>query len=313
MPVVPETTIVVATRDRATRLGATLQRLCDLPERPDVVVVDNGSRDGTPEVARGVDPRIRVVALGRNLGAVARNVGVAAARTPYVAFADDDSWWAPGALDRAAGHFRHHPRLALIAARALVGPAERLDPMARWMAAAPLGTDPDLPGPNVLGFLACATVVRREAFLAVGGFDPVVFVMGEESRVAYDLAAGGWGLAYCDDVVAHHHPSPGAADPTARRALALRNRVLTYWLRRPLTAALAETAALLRDDDPAARLAAGPLLARVPRALARRRAPHPGVERALARLDAEEGAAGYTPLPAVPARTPTPAAASSTR
>ena len=65
------------------------------------------------------------------------------------------------------------------------------------MAAAPLGRDPDLPGPSILGFLACAVVVRRSAFLDVGGFDDVVFFGGEEERVALDLAAAGWGLATC--------------------------------------------------------------------------------------------------------------------
>ena len=43
-----------------------------------------------------------MVALPVNAGAVARTTGVRHTTTPYVAFADDDSWWEPGALDRAA-------------------------------------------------------------------------------------------------------------------------------------------------------------------------------------------------------------------
>jgi hypothetical protein len=92
------------------------------------------------------------------------------------------------------------------------------------MAAAHLGRAPDLPGPSILGFLACAVVVRRSAFLAVGGFDDVVFFGGEE-RVAPDLAAAGWGLAYVPDLVVHHHPSSDR-DVRARVAREVRNRVL---------------------------------------------------------------------------------------
>ncbi|WP_205862602.1 glycosyltransferase family 2 protein [Planosporangium thailandense] len=303
-------TVVIASRDRAVGLERTLARLRALSERPSVIVVDNGSTDGTRERLARAFPEVRVIPLERNLGAVARNVGVAAADTPYVAFADDDSWWADGALARAEALLDAYPRLALIAARTLVGPSERLDPMAAFMAAAPLEGADDLPGPSVLGFLACAAVVRREAYLAVGGFDPVVFFMGEEARLAYDLAAAGWGLAYCADVVAHHHPQPGG-DRGRKRALAARNRALTAWMRRPLRVALAETAPLLRNavTDPVARTALGQFAVRLPRALRGRRAADPAVEAALARLVAAEARHGYSPDAAGAAGAPASTAA----
>jgi GT2 family glycosyltransferase len=285
-------TVVVATRNRITGLTRTLGRLADLPDPPQVLVVDNGSTDGTPEQVSRSFPRVRVLALSRNEGATARNRGVAAARTPYVAFADDDSWWAADALPRAGALFDRHPRLALIAARTLVGPAGRLDPMSAFMATAPIGAPPDLPGPAVLGFLACAAVVRREAYLACGGFDPVVFFMGEEARLAYDLAAAGWGLAYCADIVAYHHPAAGC-DPVPKQRLAARNRALTAWMRRPVRTALLDTTALVRTAgrDADVRTLAS-FAARLPRALLHRRAPQPPVEATLARLAAAEHDAG---------------------
>ena len=225
-----DVTVVVATRDRCAQLATTLPRHAPAP----VILVDNGSTDGTPDLVAARFPHVSVLALGSNRGAPARNLGVAAATTPYVAFADDDSWWAPGALALAARLLEKHPRLGLVAGRVLVGREERLDPMSAHMADAPLGVEPDLPGPSVLGFLACAAVVRREAFLACGGFDDVVFFLGEEERLALDLAAAGWGLAYCDDVVAHHHPDLSASrDPGGRAVQQARNRVLTSVLRRP--------------------------------------------------------------------------------
>ena len=221
-------TTVVATRDRWPDLQQTLPR----HEGP-VVLVDNGSRDDSAALVRRHFPQVEVIALERNRGAVARNIGVRAAATPYVAFADDDSWWAPGALDRATALLDAHPRLALVAARVLVGDQERLDPVCAQMARSPLPRPVDLPGPAVLGFVACGAVVRRSAFLDAGGFDPVVRFFGEEERLALDLAAEGWGLAYVDSVVAHHHPSSNRPASTSRRALGVRNELLTAVMRRP--------------------------------------------------------------------------------
>jgi GT2 family glycosyltransferase len=184
-----------------------------------------------------------VVGLRRNLGGAARTVGARLANSPYVAFSDDDSWWAPGALSRAAELLDRHPRLAVLAARVLVGPEERLDPVCYQMAHSPLPPADDLPGPSVLGFIACGAVVRRVAFLEVGGFDVRLGVGGEEELLAVDLAARGWGLAYVDEVVAHHHPSP-SRNPSGRRRVQVRNALWSAWLRRPLGGAARQTAHL---------------------------------------------------------------------
>jgi GT2 family glycosyltransferase len=222
----PDVTVVVASQNRRADLLATLPR----HEAP-VVLVDNASTDGTVEAVRSTHPDVTVLALDRNHGAHGRTMGVARAGTPFVAFADDDSWWAPGDLTRAVELMRAHPRLAVLNARILVGPEKRLDPVCREMADSPLGTPPDLPGPALLGFIACGAIVRTEAFEAVGGFDPVVRFPGEEERLALDLATAGWGLAYVDSVTVHHHPSPQRHSPARRQVAIWRSRVLTAVMR----------------------------------------------------------------------------------
>jgi GT2 family glycosyltransferase len=224
--------------DRVTTVVISLNRRDDLlrslPRHPGpVILVDNGSTDGTVQAVRAAYPQVDIVELPANVGATARNVGVQRAETPYVVFADDDSWWADEARDRLADLFDAHPRLGLVAARILVGPQDRLDPASAEMAASPLPPSQDLPGVPVLGFVACGAAVRREAFLEVGGFDPVVFFPGEEERVALDLAAAGWDLAYVPEVVAHHHPSVVRSTSSARELLILRNGILTAVMRRP--------------------------------------------------------------------------------
>jgi GT2 family glycosyltransferase len=134
-----------------------------------------------------------------------------------------------------------------------VGPEERLDPLCGELAASPLGTPPDLPGPALLGFIGCGAMVRTEAFLAVGGFDPVVRFPGEEERLSLDLAAAGWDIAYVDSVTVHHHPSARRHDRAARQAAVLRSRVLTAVLRLPLRDVAATVRAAVRAGTPGRR------------------------------------------------------------
>lgn len=234
-------TVVIATRNRRDDLLHTLMKLRELASDCPVIVVDNGSRDGGPAAVRARFPEVTLIELADNRGAAARNLGAREASTPYVAFADDDSWWAPGALARAARHLDAHPRLALVAARIVVGREGRVDPTCEAMSQSPLPIDGPLPGPAVLGFVACGAVVRRRAFLDAGGFSERLLIIGEEELVALDLAAAGWSLAYADDVVAHHHPSP-SRDRRRWLRLRVRNGLWTTWLRRRGAGVLSGTA-----------------------------------------------------------------------
>ncbi|GAA4689562.1 Glycosyltransferase, GT2 family [Promicromonospora umidemergens] len=228
-------TVVVASRNRRADLLASLP-----VHRAPVILVDNASTDGSPDAVEAACPDVRVIRLPRNVGAVARTVGVRAATTPFVAFADDDSWWAPGSLHDAAAVLSDHPRLGLVCARILVGPEERTDPVSELMAASPLPQDASVPGEALLGFVACAAMVRRSAFLAAGGFDPVVRFPGEEERLALDLAAAGWAMSYVKEVVVHHHPSPSRQPPAARQHGIARAATLTALMRLPWRDAVGE-------------------------------------------------------------------------
>lgn len=190
-PMIP--TVVIVTRDRRANLLHTLGLLEELPERPPVVVVDNGSTDGTPAAVRSRHPSVLLIEPGVNLGAGARTIGARRAQGRYVAFCDDDSWWAPGALTRAGELLDANPGVGLLAARIIVEPRGEVDPTCLAMADSPLRAEPGLPGPPVLGFVACGAVVRRSAFLAAGGFEPRFGVGGEETLLSIDSrpAAGG--------------------------------------------------------------------------------------------------------------------------
>lgn len=104
--------MVVPTHDRAHLVVQTLrsilsQRDVDL----EVVVVDDGSSDGTADIIRSLgEPRLRVVRnqVARRLVA-ARNRGLSEARGQWVAFCDDDDLWAPGKLAAQLGALKAEP------------------------------------------------------------------------------------------------------------------------------------------------------------------------------------------------------------
>lgn len=278
--------VVIVTRNRVRQLCANLPRHLSLPERPRVVVIDDGSNDGTAEVVRARFPGVEVISLTASRGAVARNVGLDAVAEPYIAFSDDDAWFAGGTLRRAAGILDAHPRLAVLNPHVLVGTSQRLDPVCAEMARSPLPSAPGQPGHPLLGFIACSVVVRREALREIGGFCERLRVGGEEKLASWDLAAAGWQLSYVPELVAFHCPPPPAAG-TRRQVQTLRNDLWTNWLRRPLVPAWRASLRDLRRAGSAGTglRALGEAMAGASWVLRKRRPCPPGVEHLISLLE----------------------------
>ncbi len=284
-------TVVVLTHNRARELERCLEHLRQLPEQPHIIVVDSGSTDGSIARLAPAFTGVDWVRCEKNLGAAARNEGVARVRTPFVAFCDDDTWWAPGALRLAADLLQAHPRLALINAQVLVGSAGRPDPRCELMARSPLDAH-GLPGPALLGFMAGAVVMRSAAYREAGGYEARLFLGGEEALLGLDLSVRDWRMAYVKDVVAHHAPSP-VRDPQQRRILLARNRFWIAWLRLPWRSAWSESRAVWREA--CAQKLLGPALAAalrgLPWVLRNRRPLPPEVHEMHQRLHGEPGRA----------------------
>ncbi|MFE9099673.1 glycosyltransferase family 2 protein [Actinomadura geliboluensis] len=238
-------TVVVITRDRRQSLLAMLARTRRITEDAPVIVVDNASRDGTADAVAAEFPRVALLRAPGNLGAVGRNLAADHVRTPYIAFADDDTWWDPDAPSRAADLLDAHRRLAVVTGRILVEPGGREDPIVPELRHSPVPGPAWLPGPALGSFLAGASMLRTEAFREAGGFSARLWLGGEEELLSADLMALGWQLCYAEDVVVHHEPSP-LREPHLRRRHGIRNTLWFTWLRRPLPAAARRTARLLR-------------------------------------------------------------------
>jgi|SRR5579859_31773 len=279
-------TVVVITHNRRAELHRTLGMLAALPERPPVIVVDNGSSDGTAAMVRRCFPQMTLIPAQHNLGAVARNLAVRRVTTCYVAFCDDDTWWEPGSLATAADALDRHRDVAAVTARIVVEPGGQDDPITGELACSPLPGRPGLPGPVLLSFLAGASVLRCQAFREAGGFSARLWLGGEEELLAADLVTRGYLLCYLPSATVHHQASK-LRDPARRRWLGIRNTLWFTWLRRPPGAALRRTAELAvtvpRDRVSAA--AFGTAIAGLPWVLRERKPLPPRVEAQMRLLD----------------------------
>lgn len=113
--------------DEATTLGPLLEECrrvlgADVGVRWTVLVVDNGSRDGSPEIAAGAGAEVLRCAR-RGYGA-AVDAGLRAARTPWVLYADADGTYDPRDACRLLAHARAHPGTELVVGSRLAGPIE---------------------------------------------------------------------------------------------------------------------------------------------------------------------------------------------
>jgi GT2 family glycosyltransferase len=280
--------VVMLTFNRVDLALETIARLRALPDRFDLVVVDNGSTDGTAARVARAFPTVTLVQAGANLGAAGRNLGVARVRTPYVAFCDDDTWWHAGSLTRAARLLDAHAQVAVLSARVVVGNNNEADATCVLMSRSPL--DPSgLPGPALIGFMACASVFRVSAFRETGGFDRRLFIGGEEELVALDVLARGHAIVYADELILHHHPSP-LRDAGLRRRMLARNAAWIAWLRLPMKEAWRRTlvaAACMQREGTLARDGLS-MLAALPWLLALRRPVPANVLQMLEKVHAAE-------------------------
>lgn len=108
----PEFSIVIPAYNVAGYIGETIRSvLCQQVQDWELIVVDDGSTDGTAALVGAVDDaRIRLIRQQNSGVSVARNTGISAARGRFIALLDGDDVWAPSHLLRAKGYFESHPR-----------------------------------------------------------------------------------------------------------------------------------------------------------------------------------------------------------
>ncbi len=129
-------TVVMITYNRREEVLQSLDKISSLPEQPSIILVDNGSIDGTFDAVGLAFP----MSNGCEEAATweQRAQSGCQGRTPYVALCDDDTWWAPGNLTRAADLLDAYAHVAVLTARLLNGPDEVEDAICRTLATSPV-------------------------------------------------------------------------------------------------------------------------------------------------------------------------------
>ncbi len=204
--------VIVCTRNGRERIGACLEAFHDSQrksgnhENDEILVIDDGSADGTAEFVEKNFPWVRLIVLAPCGLSAARNAGAAAARGEIFAFTDDDcvpdmEWLTRLRPFFQQGHFA-----------AAGGP--NLPPRPRTWEEAVVCAAPGAPSHVMLDDVeaehlpGCNLAVTRAAFEAVGGFDPQFQTAGDDVDFCWRLRDAGFRLGFVPGAFVWHRRRP---------------------------------------------------------------------------------------------------------
>ncbi len=230
-------TVVVVNWNGAEFLTACLESVQaqQVPGGVSIVVIDNGSSDGSLSLLAERFPEVPVVRAERNNYTAANNLGVGRAEGPYALLLNTDATLRSGCLAALVAALDADPRAAAAAPRILfpdgrictTGIAQRDD--LYWLDRDQGQADPGPGGPPapVLGVSGCCALFRVAAWRAVGGQDEAFHMYYEDVDLALTLAAAGWRSLYVPAAECVHvgHGSIRKAK-TWKDELGERNRLL---------------------------------------------------------------------------------------
>lgn len=203
--------IIILNRNNAPDTLACLASLAKSNYPARLVVVDNGSDDGSPQAIAEACPHVEVLASGGNRGfAGGMNFGIAhalAMKAEYILSLNNDTIVAPDAIDElmraaaqqpAAGmwipkiYFYSKPDVIWSA-----GAEQRRFPPRVKMRGLGRPDGPDFDRPAALDYATgCAMLIRREVFDQAGLFDEGFFMYQEDYDFCYRVRRAGWGITY---------------------------------------------------------------------------------------------------------------------
>jgi mycofactocin system glycosyltransferase len=208
----PSISIVIPVLDRAEELARCLDSiaLVDYPvEKLQVIVVDDGSRDDSPLVARSRGALLVSSGGTRRGPAAARNVGAAHATGELLAFIDSDCSASPAWLSQLTPLFAQQATAAVGGMVEGMCTESAVDRYETVMSSLTLGSRERFgsSGDDTFYLPSCNLLVRRSLFLSVKGFDESMHV-GEDVDLTWRLRDAGWTIAYLPaGSIQHEHRS----------------------------------------------------------------------------------------------------------
>jgi GT2 family glycosyltransferase len=197
--------IVIVNWNRLDDVRRNIGRLLRLEiPRSEIIVVDNGSTDGSAEyLARFAS--IRLIRLETNLGpAAARNVGIDAAGGRYILFLDSDALLGRRGVSRLLRRMEADPTLGVIGCRIVNAGTRRLD---QWIYAEAPQTHERVEF-ETYSFSAAGALARADALRESGGFWDELFIYNEEVDLSIRMIRSGYRIIYFPGAPVFHLGSP---------------------------------------------------------------------------------------------------------
>jgi GT2 family glycosyltransferase len=203
----------------------------------EVVVVDNGSTDGSVDGLPVAFPWFRLIRHARNLGyAGGNNAGIRATQSDFVLLVNNDTVLAPGFLEPMVAACERDPRVAACSPRTVyedrpsVINAAGLELKADFQPASRGCGEEDGPrfdtACEVFGAHGACVLYRRAALERVGLLDEDFFAYNEEFDLAWRLRLAGWTARYVPDArVSHREAASSRGMPDRILYLMERNRI----------------------------------------------------------------------------------------
>lgn len=188
--------VAILSCNRREELRRTLRELLEQgPLWREILVADNASRDGTPEMVRREFPAVRLIETGGNLGVAGLNRAYRAAEGEWVLSLDDDSAPDLASFGPLAAELERAPEFSAITC------SVRSRPAGAAAAAVPVLAP-------YLGFHQAGGLLRRDLVARLGGFDEDLFLWGVETHLTARAVLAGFKLARCDSAVVVHRATP---------------------------------------------------------------------------------------------------------
>lgn len=216
----PKATVVITTKDRKDELRRALRSACTQSASTEVLVIDDGSTDGTAHVAQQEFPQVRLVRSEVSRGLVVqRNRAARLATAPVIFSLDDDAAFSsPHTVEQTLAEFGD-PRVGAVA-------IPYLEPQ---KANRILQQTPSHDGVWVTDtFIGTAHALRRDVFLELGGYRESLFHQGEESDFCIRMLDAGYLVRVGNADVIYHYESP-RRDFRRMDIYGRRNDVLFAW------------------------------------------------------------------------------------
>jgi glycosyltransferase involved in cell wall biosynthesis len=225
-PVAVQATIVITTKDRRDDLRLAVRSALAQRGEIEVLVVDDGSEDGTSDMLATEFPEVRVHRESRSVGLiVARNHAARLAQAPVIVSIDDDAELPdPSIVERTLRDLAS-PRIGAVA----IPHVDIGRPDGAW---APRAPDRDAVWVTAV-FVGTAHALRRDVFLALGGYREDLFHQGEEDDLCVRMLDAGWWVRLgTADTPIRHHVSP-RRDLERMDIYGPRNLLLHLWRNAP--------------------------------------------------------------------------------